>query len=284
MLARERRTGQLPPSASSRLHTQATTPRLPHPDYHTHTILQNPSYPPWHKSWFKSSGFIRTWTHKKPGNLQQIISAVTGPHNTTNYTDGSIDQLGRAGTACILPSSSARLKIHGPASTTHTELLAIRMALQLIHTPTSLGSIIVHTDSHSAIQGITSTSPSLLTNITNIIHNEADRLQCQIILNWVPSHIGIAGNEQVDQIAKSATTITYPSTTLQHTARSLATATSKDPIEAPNPTHYLIPVVQRPEPDHNRHQGSRKLVHASPKTNHPANHPHPGSPPDHPQG
>lgn len=56
------------------------------------------------------------------------IASITNPQDISIFMDGSI-QDGKVGAACILPTLSARIRIHVPASTTQMELIVINMAL-----------------------------------------------------------------------------------------------------------------------------------------------------------
>lgn len=195
------------------------------PGYQIPPLLVRPPWPPWKKSWI-SSEKLSLRTSKKDLSPDQVkvmatnhINSITEPNDLTIYTDGLITGEGRAGAACILPDHSIRTRIHGPVSSTQTELIAINLALQNVSTPPR-GKILIHTDSISTIQAIASRAPNINSNLTTSIHHEAERLRCPITLNWTPSHVGVEGNEEADVAAKSATTITAPATTLSHTTSS----------------------------------------------------------------
>ena len=50
-------------------------------------------------------------------------------------------------------------------------------------------------------QGVSKENKALITRVKNLLlqHKQSNR---QVTLNWIPSHIGIAGNEEADQLAK----------------------------------------------------------------------------------
>ena len=54
----------------------------------------------------------------------------------------------------------------------------------------------------------------LLKQITHLLyqHNTLGR---PVILNWIPSHIGIYGNDQADEMAKQSLNLTYITTKIQ---------------------------------------------------------------------
>ena len=83
---------------------------------------------------------------------------------------------------------------------------SIRGALEHVssHLP---GSALIATDSKSALQALKNSSPTdnrqLLTHIHSILHTlQEEGIHLSFI--WIPSHIGIKGNEKADTIAKEA--------------------------------------------------------------------------------
>ncbi|XP_068235697.1 uncharacterized protein [Palaemon carinicauda] len=86
-----------------------------------------------------------------------------------------------------------------------TELVAIKQALQC-SIDNEEGSVVIHTDSRSSMQALqqekNKENNALLADIKTPLyqHNERNR---QVILNWIPSHVGIPGNEKADELAKS---------------------------------------------------------------------------------
>ena len=89
-----------------------------------------------------------------------------------------------------------------------TELAAIRDAIILVgRVCKSNENFIICTDSMSGIQAIM--KPDMIDNRDTLssIHNELDILDSSRIsgtIMWVPSHIGISGNEEVDTLANIA--------------------------------------------------------------------------------
>ena len=86
-----------------------------------------------------------------------------------------------------------------------TELIALKQAL--LHSITNeIGPVTIHTDCKSAVQALQSIkikeNKSLIKDIQRLLyqHKSADR---QVTINWIPSHIGIIGNDKADELAKS---------------------------------------------------------------------------------
>ncbi|XP_064117582.1 ribonuclease H-like [Macrobrachium nipponense] len=91
------------------------------------------------------------------------------------------------------------------ASTMQTELIAIIQA-RLYSLENEEGPVIIHTDSKSSMQACNNNknkeNKALLAGIKTLLHQHSERRR-PVILNWIPSHIGIPGNERADELAKS---------------------------------------------------------------------------------
>ena len=116
------------------------------------------------------------------------------------YTDGSKSDEGVA-YATINSETTIKRKID-PASSIYTaELHGIMEAINLSPTYAN-NKITIFTDSKSSIQGI-----AKLRNRNPLIQEIADKAEQspkQFILCWVPSHVGVPGNERADQAAREA--------------------------------------------------------------------------------
>ncbi|XP_068250342.1 uncharacterized protein [Palaemon carinicauda] len=128
------------------------------------------------------------------------------------YTDGSVDRevpAAAAAAAVYSPHFSACWGISNNASTLQIELVAILKALT--HSLTSQGNTLIHTDSIGAMAAIRSQdireNTLIISSIRQIAHTHALQNR-QVTLNWIPSHIGILGNEEADQLAKQALQVT----------------------------------------------------------------------------
>lgn len=137
------------------------------------------------------------------------------------YTDASKTTSGQVGIGCyIQPTTtssgteeSARLSDGVTIQT--GEMTAIKRALELIRQleqTTTSRKFAIFTDSLSSIATFSSgrarSRPNLLADLMDLSHS----INSQVTLVWVPSHIGIRGNETADRLAKTATdnqSITY---------------------------------------------------------------------------
>jgi hypothetical protein len=93
--------------------------------------------------------------------------------------------------------------------------------LHLQENPTPHSSIVVHCDSHAAIQSLQATKKDPTDQQSSDILDLAQKLKAtqnlSLTLHWIPSHIGIPGNEQVDALVKQALSYSQISTSLPPT-------------------------------------------------------------------
>ena len=126
------------------------------------------------------------------------------PDSLIIYTDGSKTEQG-VGSAFSSHGESYAWSLHPWTSIFTAELYAIWQALEFSESQT-LDTILICIDSLSAIQAIQKTYSSdplvqkILTRISNL-----QELGKKYILVWIPSHIGITGNEIADKAAKDVT-------------------------------------------------------------------------------
>ncbi|XP_078051891.1 uncharacterized protein LOC144478042, partial [Augochlora pura] len=125
------------------------------------------------------------------------------------YTDGSKSESG-TGYAVVTPESIVRIKLSNATSVLSAELMGINHAFKIAHEK-SYQRTAIFTDSYSAIATLNNkiTNNDTILNIIEIYQ----KITCKgnkIKIIWIPSHVGIPGNERADQIAKEATTLTPP--------------------------------------------------------------------------
>ena len=133
--------------------------------------------------------------------LQHINSK--GRHYSI-FTDGSKNN-NKVGSAAISTLESRTACLQGQASICTAELWAIKLALETVAT-TDYVKYTIYSDSKSALDSIRKFEPQnhIAANIMNTIHLLKTQRGKDISFCWVPSHVGIAGNEFADAAAKEA--------------------------------------------------------------------------------
>jgi ribonuclease HI len=116
------------------------------------------------------------------------------------FTDGSKSQ-DKVGYAFVHGLTKYKRRIQNAASIFTAELYAIYDSLNYAESLPHR-TIIIITDSSSAISAITQYNPSnpLIVMIQSRIANSSKHFT----LCWVPGHVGVAGNERADRAAKDA--------------------------------------------------------------------------------
>jgi ribonuclease HI len=120
------------------------------------------------------------------------------------YTDGSVSNK-KSGCAFICENNSFTFRLNDSVSTYTTEAYAILKALEYIQTSNYVKFLIL-TDSINVLHSLKNTfsDNQMVTKILELTH-KLHSLGKVIAFMWIPSHIGINGNEQVDLLAKTAT-------------------------------------------------------------------------------
>ena len=119
------------------------------------------------------------------------------------YTDGSKHE-GRVASAAVVNGRSFVKRLPNDSSIFSAEVTAILLALKQINSLEE-DKFVIFTDSLSSLQalnGFNMTNPLLQDVIFNLIY--LSNSGKNIVFCWIPSHIGITGNEYVDCIAKGA--------------------------------------------------------------------------------
>ena len=129
-------------------------------------------------------------------------------------TDASQTAEGRVGIGCHIHSDEHDIDYEHCARITDGvmvysgEMTALRLALERAHQLSmskGLGRFAIFTDSSSSVKTLKSSEsksrPNLHTELIELIHT----LSSDVTIIWVPSHIGISGNERADQLAGKAT-------------------------------------------------------------------------------
>ncbi|XP_050025428.1 uncharacterized protein [Dermacentor andersoni] len=126
------------------------------------------------------------------------------------FTDGSVLSNGSAAAACTIPSEgrSKQCRLPFRASSTAAELAGLLLAEDLPTKP-----VAVLSDSRPALQALSDHHRHGVTE--TLLRAKISALSAvgvAISFHWLPSHVGIAGNEEVDVLAKAAHNPTFPLT------------------------------------------------------------------------
>ena len=118
------------------------------------------------------------------------------------YTNGSKED-SKAGCAVISGNHFKMLRIPDDTSIFTTEAKAVDLALDFIRTCDTYNKFIIFSDSLSVLKAMnhTSSKNQNIQKLLEIFHKLLANKE--IVLCWIPSHIGILENESVDQKAKT---------------------------------------------------------------------------------
>jgi ribonuclease HI len=121
-------------------------------------------------------------------------------HRSQIYTDGS-EKENKVGYAVVLSESTIKRRQFTQNSIYSAEKSALLNAIYSTASYNQKGVII--TDSLSTIIAVSDRKSSKNPN-TQLIRKLVDQASTNITLLWVPSHVGIPGNEAADDAAKEA--------------------------------------------------------------------------------
>ncbi|XP_037501554.2 uncharacterized protein LOC119375447 [Rhipicephalus sanguineus] len=167
---------------------------------HRHTPLEVRKTPPGVKT--KARTPVPAIQHECAALLHdQLIG------RTLVYVDGSVLSDGSSAAACVAPSLGEvrKCRLPCPASSTAAELAAINLAAELLGEHIAVNSAAILCDSRSALAAIS--REDLGGHLAQRIARQLHALRndgCDITLHWVPSHVGIPGNEAADRAVKVA--------------------------------------------------------------------------------
>ncbi|XP_049522641.1 uncharacterized protein LOC125945107 [Dermacentor silvarum] len=166
------------------------------------------------------------------------------------YTDGSVLRDGAASAACFAPELSAQsqCRVLHAVSSTQAELAAIDQAAKLLY-QRQVARAAILTDSRAALCLLAREDhgPTLIQRLHRKLHAVCE-LGCDLVFQWVPSHVGLPGNEEADRLAKEAHTLPVPRSLLvtpfdvaRHTVAGYLRSHHPDPRVAAGSPPKLLP-------------------------------------------
>ena len=169
-------------------------------------------YPPWESIGTTFKYTLLPKAKEQCTQMELRVAAQTAIHNaeqpgsTVYYTDGTVDpDTKTTGAAVHSNNYSGCWRTTDTASTMQTELIALKQAL-LHSIANENGPVTIHTDCKSAVQALQTIkvkeNKALIMDIRALLyqHKTSNR---QVTINWIPSHIGIIGNDKADELAKT---------------------------------------------------------------------------------
>ena len=124
------------------------------------------------------------------------------------YTDGSKSEYKVAAAAFFTkdPDNPKTTRLRDGSSVFNAELEGILLALKKFSILSQPKNFIIYTDSLSAVESLRNKT----FKIKNVkrFYNLLKKIppQTQLVIAWVPSHVGVSGNEKADRLAKAALT------------------------------------------------------------------------------
>ena len=161
------------------------------------------AFPPWriHKLSVCTELFSLS-KRDTPGNTLRDDHITAHTISFCIFTDGS-KTADRVGYALFSSRGSSQCRLTNAASIYTAELYAIRDVIEYSATHAAeYETITIHSHSRSAIQALS--SPSQQNPLIQQIQDTIIMSTKSFTLCWVPSHVGVEGNERADELAKTS--------------------------------------------------------------------------------
>ena len=203
----------------------------------------------------------------EPQNILEMRTATLGLLEETYpadqwiriYTDGSATKAVRKGGAGIVIDLPGKRRHSFSKSTREfcsnyeAEVSAIvEAAVQLWTLQTEAADVVFLTDARSVLEALQADKLPHVENAMGLLEH-AER----IVLQWIPSHCGVEGNEMADKLAKEGATAEQPDAPITYKEkRTLIKATRRKPPAPKDDYHALNRqqqvIIFRLRTDHNR--------------------------------
>lgn len=171
--------------------------------------LYTPTSAPWQRKKIVVDNSILSASRNGKNNIELRKLLTQRLHtkyrfHSAIYTDGSKTD-SRTGFSVIVDGNIIRKRTHNQISIYSVESMAIIEALRWISNQERVGSYIICTDSLSVINSLEKKKiKSILKDKIINLYNDLISNGTFITFCWIPSHIGIPGNEKADKEAKQA--------------------------------------------------------------------------------
>ncbi|GBO21011.1 hypothetical protein AVEN_136294-1, partial [Araneus ventricosus] len=165
-------------------------------------------HPPWMEN---SISYINPFGNfTKSDSNNSVLISLFNQHRQSyqsyqpDFTDGS-KSLNHVGCAFFTNGHIISYKLHSFTSVFSSEITAVYFALKYIDEH-EIRKSILYTDSMSLLESLRSSSTRnpLIKEVKDFYRHLLSK-GARILFSWVPSHVGITGNELADKSAKSAT-------------------------------------------------------------------------------
>ncbi|GBM12996.1 putative RNA-directed DNA polymerase from transposon X-element [Araneus ventricosus] len=209
-------------------------------------------FPPWNIPQFSFlnpfPGFDKSRT--SPVIYQQLFSFHRSRYSSYRpiFTDGS-KAVGHVGCGIILDADISSFRLHTSFSILSAELVAIFYALQKISLSIQR-QFCIYTDSMSSLETLCHPHFQMhpvAMEILGLLQTLQHRGFC-ILFCWIPSHVGIIGNEQADHSAKTAASFLHRDIPYCDVKKSIASHISSLwqetwDLQVHNKLHYIKPSI-----------------------------------------
>ena len=153
---------------------------------------------------------------------EDMIDTSYNPDNWTHiYTDGSANEAVKDGGAGAYirytDGEVTKLTFSGGRRCTNykAELIAIKEAIShILERRKQCHKVVIFSDSLSALQALESDYTEDTADILILIHRL--RENATLVLQWVPAHVGLQGNEIADKLAKEGSRLIQPDNPLTY--------------------------------------------------------------------